>query len=288
MSDQITTARAEQFQARVQHLLQQKASRLRRAVMEQKYTGSKRQVAVDQVGLVTAVQKAGRHADLPTVEVPHARRWVTPITYEFRDFVDSPDQMRMLWDPRSEYAKSFASALGRAMDEAIVSAFFGTSVTGEDASGTETFDTTNFSIANGGVDLTVAKLLTAREKLMGAENDPDDDYFIAVTSKQFESLLNETQLTSGDYNTVKALVEGSIGKFVGFTFIHCERVGLSGTDRAVPAWVRSGIHLGVLNDIRTPIDWLPEKQAWQIAGVADFGATRTQQGKVVRILCTES
>ena len=288
MSDNITTSRALQFQARVQHLLQQHGSRLRRAVLEQSYTGSKRQVAVEQIGKVTAVQKQGRHADLPTVEVPHARRWVTPVTYEFRDFVDTPDQIRMMFDSRSQYAKAFSDALGRAMDEAILSAMFGTSVTGEDATGTEAFNTTDYSIANASADLTVAKLLTAREKLLSADNDPQEEWYIAVRGKQLESLLNDTQVTSGDYNTVKALVEGDVGKFAGFNFIHTQLVPLSGTDRAVPAWVHSGMHLGVLNDIRTPIDWLPEKQAYQVAGIGDFGATRTQQGKVVRILCTES
>jgi hypothetical protein len=243
---------------------------------------------VEQIGTVTAVQKQGRHADLSTVETPHSRRWVTPTTYQFRDFVDQPDTLRMLFSPQGHYARAFANALGRAMDDAIIAAATGTSVTGEEAGSTEAFDTTNYSIASSSVGMTVAKLISAKEKLLAAEVDEDDEIFVILASDQIEDLLGETQVTSIDYNSVRTLVEGGISRFMGMTFIHSERLAYTGsTDRYCLCWAKSGMHLGIWDEIRTPIDWLPEKQAWQVAGIGDFGATRLEQGKVVRIICSE-
>ena len=78
MSDQITVARAIEFNARVNFLLQQKGSKFRKAVREGNHSGSKTASVVDQVGTVEMLEKMGRHAELPTVSVPISRRGVTP------------------------------------------------------------------------------------------------------------------------------------------------------------------------------------------------------------------
>ena len=286
MSDQITTARSLEFTTRVQHLLQQRGSRFRTAVMEGSHTG-KQAVPVDQIGLVTAVLKTGRHADLPTVEVPHARRWVTPRTYQFRDFIDNPDTLRQLWSPNNQYAVSFANALGRAMDDEIITALNATATTGETATGTETFPAANI-IGTVTVGMTVTKLRQAMEFFRSNEVSDDEEFYCAMASDQIEDLMNETQVISLDYNTNRVLVDGKLTPFMGFNFIHSERLNTdSNSDRQVLCWAKSGMHLGVWENIKTPIDWIPEKQAWQVAGVGDFGATRLELNKVVELPCSE-
>jgi hypothetical protein len=284
MSQEITTARVQEFTEMVESLLQQKGSRLRSAVRERSHKG-KQAVAVDQLGVVEAQEKQARHADLPTVEVPHARRWVTPTIYQFRDFIDDPDTLEMLWDPRSGYAETFAMALGRAIDNIIIAAFFATSVTGESAAGTEAFDT-NDSIAVGGTGMTVDKLREAKKILMAHDVDIDNEQlYVAITAQQHDDLLNQTQAISLDYTEQAKLDNGRIRSFMGFNFIHTELLAVAAGDQQCPCWARSGMHLGMWGDIKTPIDWLPEKQAWQVAGTGMFGATRVESGKVVRIIC---
>ncbi len=286
MSNNITEARSLEFTTMVDDLLQQKGSRLREAVEEGSHTG-KQAVPVDQIGLVTAVKKAGRHADLPTIEVPHARRWVTPQTYQFRDFIDRPDTLRMLWDPKSRYARAFANALGRAMDDEIITAMNATSTTGETGSGTEAFASAQ-SIGTVTDGMTVTKLRQAAELFRANEVEVDDEtMYCVMASDQIEDLMNETQVVSIDYNTNRVLVDGRLTSFMGFNFIHSERLGLNGADRAVLCWAKSGVHLGMWEDIKTPIDWLPEKQAWQVAGIGDFGATRLELEKVIELPCSE-
>ena len=61
-------------------------------------------------------------------------------------------------------------------------------------------------IANGGTDLTLAKLREAKKKLDLADVDPSIPRYIAVGPDQIEALLGSTTVTSADFNTVKALV----------------------------------------------------------------------------------
>jgi len=55
------------------------------------------------------------------------------------------------------------------------------------------------------------------------------------------------------------------------------------------AYAKSGIHLGMWNDINTQISQRADKSyATQIYVKGTFGATRTEEKKVVDILCNEA
>lgn len=289
MSNEITTARVQEYTTLVQHLLQQGESRLRGAVMIGSHRG-KQAVAVDQVGVVEAVQVAARHADTQIIETPHARRWVFPKHYEIGDYIDDEDKVELIWDPQGPYAQAQARAMGRAIDNEILRSFFETSVTGETGSGTEAFDTTNYSIASGSVGMTLTKLKTARRMLMAADVNLDmEPAYCAVTARQADDLLNETQMISLDYNSRPVLVDGKISSFMGFNFIHTELIDTVSSERACPIWVRSGVHLGTWREPFGMIDRVPQKRNNILVQTQmSIGACRVEQGKVVRVLCAES
>jgi hypothetical protein len=143
-------------------------------------------------------------------------------------------------------------------------------------------------LAVGGTGMTVAKLRQARRILMTNEVDVAmDPLYIAVTAVQMDNLLGTTEVTSSDYNTVKALVQGNVDTFLGFKFVHCERLGVDGSgDRRCIAWAKSGMHLGMWNDITTKISERADKSyATQVYVKGTFGATRTEEKKVVEIIC---
>lgn len=289
MSFQVTTAFVQQYSTNVQLLLQQRGSRLRDCVTVGSYTG-KAAKAVEQIGEVTAQARTSRHADTPLISTPHDARWVHPTDYEWADMIDDQDKLRMLIDPTSPYAMNGAYALGRAMDSLIITAALGTALTGENGSTSTAFDTANQQIAVGAAGLTVAKLRTAKKKLMANEVDVENDpLYCAVTAVQLDNLLGTTEVTSSDYNTVKALVSGSVDTFMGFKFIHTELLGLDGSsDRRCIAWAKSGLHLGIWNDITTKISERADKSyATQVYVKGTFGATRVEEGKVVEIICDE-
>lgn len=289
MSFEVSTAFVQQYTTNVGLLLQQRGSKLRDYVTVGSYTG-KAAKAVEQIGSVTAQPRVSRHADTPLISTPHDARWVFPTDYEWADLVDDQDKLRMLIDPTSPYAINGAYALGRAMDSLIISAALGTAKTGENGTTNTAFDTSNQQVAVGTSGLTVAKLRAAREILLSNEVDVEvDPLFIAVTAKQLDDLLGTTEVTSSDYNTVKALVQGQLDTFLGFKFIHTELLGVDGSNnRRVIAWAKSGLHLGMWNDINTRIDPRADKSyATQVYVKGTFGATRTEEKKVVEILCDE-
>lgn len=287
MSFQVSTAFVQQYTTNVGLLLQQRGSKLRDAVTVGSYTG-KAAKAVEQIGAVTAQARTSRHADTPLISTPHDARWVFPTDYEWADMVDDQDKLRMLIDPTSPYAVNGAYALGRAMDDLIITAALGTSMTGENGSTSTSFATATQQIAVGGTGLTIAKLRQARRILMANEVDVAmDPLYIAVTATQLDELLGTTEVTSSDYNTVKTLVSGDIDTFLGFKFIQVERLGLDGSgDRRCIAWAKSGLHLGLWNDITTKISERADKSyATQVYVKGTFGATRTEEKKVVEIIC---
>jgi len=53
--------------------------------------------------------------------------------------------------------------------------------------------------------LTIAKLVNAKKILDANSVDPSIPKFIAVSPEQIEDLLNNTTVTSADYNTVNSL-----------------------------------------------------------------------------------
>ena len=286
MSTQITTAFSQQFSANVQLLSQQTGSILRGGVSEEAVTGEK--AFFDQVGAAAAVKRTSRHQDTPTVETPHSRRMVTMDSYEWADLIDDADKVRMLIDPTSTYARAAAAAMGRAMDDAIIEAATGTAKTGK-SGGTSTTMLAAHQIANGSADLTLAKLIEAKKTLDLASVDPSIPRHIAVGPDQIEALLNSTTVTSSDFNTIKALVQGEINTFLGFQFHVSTRLAKSGNIRTCFAWAEDGIKLAVGKDVMSRIDERSDKSySTQVYYCATFGATRMEEEKVVQIDCDES
>jgi hypothetical protein len=286
MSAQITTAFSQQFSTNVQLLSQQRGSILRGGVSEESVTGEK--AFFDQVGAAAAVKRTSRHGDTPVVETPHSRRMVTMDSYEWADLIDDADKVRMLIDPTSTYAQAAAAAMGRAMDDAIITAATGTAKTGKSGSTSTSMLSAN-QIANGSADLTVAKLIQAKKILDNGSVDPSIPRHIAVGPDQIEALLNTTSVTSSDFNTVKALVQGEINTFMGFQFHMSTRLAKSGNIRTCFAWAEDGIKLAVGKDVMSRIDERSDKSySTQVYYCATFGATRMEEAKVVQIDCDES
>ena len=189
MSTQITTAFVNQFSANVQMLSQQMGSLLRNAVDTESVNGEK--AFFDQVGQAAAVLRTSRHADTPLVDTPHTRRMVTMSDYEYADLIDDSDKVRLLVDPTSTYSRAAAAAMGRAMDDVIITAALGTANTGKDGS-TSTALPAGQKIAHGSAGLTIAKLVSAKELLDAASVDPSIPRHIIVSQSrsEFESVFS--------------------------------------------------------------------------------------------------
>lgn len=286
MSSQITTAFVNQYSSNIQMLSQQMGSLLRGAVDVESVNGEK--AFFDQVGSAAAVLRTTRHADTPLIDTPHSRRMVTMSDYEYADLIDDQDKVRLLVDPTSTYARAAAAAMGRAMDDVIIAAAIGTAKTGKDGS-TSTALPSGQKVVHGSASLTIAKLLSAKEILDEGSVDPSIPRYIVCAPKQITSLLGTTQVTSSDFNTVKALAQGQMDTFSGFKFIVSNRLTTdSDGNRAVIAFAGDGLKLAMGKEPTARIDERSDKSyATQVYYCQTIGATRMEEAKVVEIACTE-
>ncbi len=309
MSQEITENFSQQYSANVFHLAQQKGSRLKPTVRNETQVG--KSAFYDRIGSVTAQLKVGRHSSTPQLDTPHSRRRVTLADYEWADLVDDQDKIRMLHDPTSEYAIAAMWALGRAMDDVVIEALGGNAYSGEAGATSVPLASANKLAAHTGSalsDLNLKTLRAAKRMLDQAEVDPSIKRYFICSAKQIEALLGQTEVTSSDYNSVKALVQGEVNTFMGFEFIRSERLSaqvsaLSGSTstgavgsgsslvgaRKCYAYAMDGALLSIGADMKGKISERADKSyAMQVYACMGIGATRMEENKVVEVLCTET
>ena len=296
MSFQITDNFVEQYKANVTLLTQQKGSRLRGTVTEVTMTG--KTMFVEQFGATAAVKRTSRHGDSPLISTPSSRRALSPSDYEWGDLIDKADQVRLLIDPTSPYSINAAYAMGRAMDDEIIRA------ASDDSSKTGVDGTTNTSLpaaqtiavdyVESGADtdsnLTVGKLRRARDQFGINDVDMDETLHIVVSQSQITALLRDDEVTSADFNTVRALVNGEINTYMGFQFHRTQRIAeVTATNvRTCIAYPASGIMLGIGRDITARITERADKSfSTYVYYSMTIGATRLEEVKVVEILCDD-
>lgn len=290
MSTEITVAFVQQYRDNVISLSQQRGSLLRDKVRQDFEKG--KAFYFERVGATTAVKKTTRHGDTPLVNTPHSRRRVTPFSYEWADLVDDADRVRMLISPESTYAQNAAYAMGRAMDDAIIEAFYGNAYAGEDGSTAVALPDSQKVPQDGTPSsITLAKLIAARTILQKADVDPDDPRHCILSPAAMGALLNISEAKSADYNTNRVLVNGRVQTFMGFDYTECNRLPIvtGGTYRASYIWCQSGVGLMVADDVKTRITERADKSySVQVFVSMDIGATRIEDEKVVEIPCLAS
>lgn len=287
----------QQYSSNIQLKLQQEGSRLRSFVTTGSHVG-KQASPVDQFGAITANQVVGRFNPMARVDAPTDRRWVFPVSYDLPQLIDSYDKLKMLTDPESTYVTNAVNALGRAMDEEIINKMFATNKTGETGSTDTAFGTGNVvSVIQGAAsanNLTVAKLREAKRILMANNLDMNrEELYCAITASEHDSLLGEIQVISSDFNGGDAVLkEGRLMRFLGINFIHTELLSTGTDDQAststqVPVWAKSGVYMGMWEDIKTSITSRNDLQGepFQAYCYATFGATRLEENKIVKIWC---
>jgi hypothetical protein len=292
MSVNLPTHYVQQYSTNIALLLQQKGSKLRNTVMTGSHVG-KQASPVDQFGAVEMQSVTGRFNPMSRVDAATDRRWVFPSDFDLPQLIDEFDKLRLITDPSSAYVQNAVLAAGRQFDKLICSAFTGTAKTGE-AGGTSTaFTAANeVDVAVGGANskLNVAKIKAVKELMMSKHIDFDmEEAYIGITAADHASLLNEIQVISSDFNGgMPVLQNGMVTQFLGFRFVHCELIEtqLAGTNEVtLPVWVKSGMYLGLWNDIENSVSKRNDLQGepWQLYTKMTAGATRLEENRVFAI-----
>lgn len=278
------------YTSNVRSALAKKGGLITPLVTRGSYTGDKVQL-INFIGPVSFVERNTPYGDTKVVELEHTQRWITGTEYDCAVFVDRLDTLKMIYDPTSPYVERFREAAARKMDDIVMQKFFADAKAGKEAATTVSFPAAD-TVVHGSAGLTVAKLRSLR-KLMKKRHVDMRTYkpYIAVTAEEVDDLLGETTVTSIDYNSVKALVDGEVSMFMGFVFVPYEDymgtgIPYSSPTRSCPVWVPDGMHFGVWNELTIIISPRPDKNnIKQIHGTFTAGATRVEEGKVFCIEC---
>ena len=297
MSENLSKLFTTQFSTNIELLLQQMGTKLRGRLKEGTHVG-KQASPINQVGAITLKQPAGRFAPKNRTDADFTRRWVFPQDGEIDQLIDSFDELRTIVDPKSMYVQNAMMAVGRGWDDCIIAAFFGTAQVGADAGSlsNETFSTTNFQIAStfgasSAAGLSVAKLIEAKRILTHYHNDLDaDPPTICIGSQQESDLLNQVEVVSTEFSDRPVLVDGRIRRFLGFDIVLSERLATASNVRNIPVWVKSGMYLGIWQDVTNRVSIRNDlsSEPFDLYTKTSFGASRLQPGKVLEILCSDT
>jgi Phage capsid protein len=221
--------------------------------------------------------------DVSPLNVSYSQATVTLSDWIAAEYSDIFNQAKVNFDERAELVQVVGKAIGRRADQLVIDAIA--------ASGT-TLSVTN-DIGGTDSNLNVAKLRKAKA-LLDTTNVPMGDRYLLIHAENLQALLTETAVTSTDFNTVKALVQGEVDTFLGFKFVTIgDRTegglvgGGSGQDRKCWAWHKSAVGMAEGMGIRSEINYIPEKTSWLVASMLSAGATTIDAGGIVEIICRE-
>ncbi len=280
MSINLSNAAVTQFDDLVKHEYQARG-RLRNTVTTRTgITGDAYQFT--RMGQGIANQKATQ-ADVTPMNIDHNRQSVTLQRWLAPEYTDIFDNDEVNFDEMNELAQTIAKALGRREDQLILDVMaagsFSTSPSGADQ---------GLDIVTGAAALTVAKVREVNERFQDLEIE-DGDKHIAITPKGLNDLLGDNNVTSSDFNTVKALVTGELNTWMGMNFhiLGTRTEGglpLNGSDQAAFAWHRGAVGYAVGKiDMMTKVDWVPQKTSWLSNGMLRSGSVLRENAGITRI-----
>ena len=201
------------------------------------------------------------------------------------EYSDVFDQAKVNFDERQELAAVVGNAIGRREDQIIIDALNAASA------GTTVAKTVVTTGSAAASNLNVGKLLAAKKGL-DAKNVPPTDRHIVVHANNLAGLLGDERAISSDFQTIQALVNGSVNTMLGFQFhIVGDRdeggLPLATADRSCFAFHRSALGCAVGIAPKTEINYIPEKTSFLITAMLSMGAVAIDTDGIVDVICEE-
>lgn len=215
-------------------------------------------------------------------------------------FIEDLEKVRMLTDPTNTIMAGMMATKQRATDDRIITALFEDSRNGQNGETAVAFPAAQIIAVDnrdflhdaesvpgaGNLPLTVGKLIKA--KVMLDQSEIEGDRYFAATSTQLGNLLSSTPVTSQDYSSIKALVNGETQTLMGFNFIRTERLPVASNIRKCAAWIKPCI---VYKERPIQNAWIDRRKdrsgRWYAYYEVERGALRRYDAGVLQVLCSE-
>ncbi len=275
MASSITNAFITQFEAEVHIAYQRMGSKLKNLVRTVNGVNGST-VKFQKVAKGSANTKA-RHAEVVAMDLAHTAVSATLTDYYAADYVDKLDELKVNIDERQVVAQSAAYALGRKTDEVLIAILdAATSIAA--------------NVASSATGMTLIKAKNMMEVFNGNDVPDDNQRYWAVGPKQWSDLLSVDQFSRVEYVGPSDLPfpNGMTAKrWMGFLFFVHSGLSTSSTDRLNLAFHKSAIGLGIGSDVRTEVNYIPEKVSHLITSMISLGSVEID-GDAARVqLCTE-
>jgi len=275
MSAALSSVAVEQFDSEVKHAYQglktlRETVKVRNNVVGDKYD-------FRNMGKGTATARTGSSADVVPMNITHSLKVATLLDFEAPEYTDIFDQKTVNFDEITELATTIAGAMGRRDDQSIIDAL----------------DTTTTTVGAGTQALDLATITAASKKLNGVEAPMEDRYFV-VHEGGLNDLLNDTNITSADYNSVRLLMSGEIDSFMGFKWkiIGSGRaeggLPLTTTVRSGFAYHKTSLGHAVGIDMTTRVDYVAHKASWLSLGCWKAGSVAIDVTGIVEVKYLDS
>ena len=280
MSISLSNAFVTLFDAEVKQAYQGKAMLVPAVRQRRGVEGST--VKFPKVGRGVATVRVPQ-TDVTPLNVGFSTVTLTLADYNAAEYSDIFSQAKVNFDERQELVQVVAGAMGRRQDQMILDAL----------SGSSTSLTVANSIGGSTTNMNIAKLREAK-RLLDKGNVPPDGRHIIIHANGLSNLLSETSVTSSDFNSVKALVQGEINTYLGFTFhVLGDRseggLPIDGSlDRTCYAFHKDAVGYGEGIAMRTEINYIAEKTSWLVNEVFSAGAIAIDDEGIVKITCRET
>ena len=273
----ISNAFVQLFDAEVKQAYQ--ASRALAGLTRERANVEGNQVKFPKIGQGTATVRVPQ-TDVTPLNVTYSQVTATMSDYIAAEYSDIFSQQKVNFDERRELVQVVGNAIGRRMDQLTIDALT--------ASGTSL--TVATSIGGAGTNMNIEKLIEAK-KLLDAGNVPMEGRCMLIHANTLAGLLGETQVTSADFASVKALVQGDIDTFMGFKFVTLGDRDEGGlplpSTRTCFAFHRDAVGVGIGMNQKSEINYVPEKTSFLVSSMFSAGAVAIDAEGIVAISCTE-
>ena len=275
MASSITNAFITQFEAEVHMAYQRMGSKLKNLVRTVNGVNGST-VKFQKVAKGSANTKA-RHAEVVAMDLAHTAVSATLTDYYAADYVDKLDELKVNIDERQVVAQSAAYALGRKTDEVLIAVLdAATSIAA--------------NVNSSATGMTLIKAKNMMEVFNGNDVPDDGQRYWVVGPKQWSDLLSVDQFSRVEYVGPNELpFPGGITakRWMGFLFFVHSGLSTSGSDRLNLEFHKSAIGCGSGSDLRTEVNYIPEKVSHLITSMISLGAVAID-GDAARVqLCTE-
>lgn len=278
MAQNVTTAFVDLFESEVKQAYQ--AESVLRGTTRMRTGVAGNTVKFPKIGKGVATPRVPQ-TDVTPLNVTYAQVTATMSDFIAAEYSDIFHQSHINFDERRELVEVVSKSIARRMDQIIIDALNAASAP----------STVSTDIGGSTTNMNIEKLRAAA-KALNLKNVPSENRMLLMHASQLDALLGETETTSSDFATVKALVRGEIDTFMGFRFITIGDRDEGGvpkpSTRTCFAWHMDACGYAESMAQKTEVNYIPEKTSFLVSSMFSAGAVAIDDEGIVKISCTEA